>query len=359
MTMNEEQEPAASSAEGFAGLAALPPPRLGRAKTDPGVGPPSGESVPPSAPMGVVVPPPSVHPAPVAAPSVDLAPTDRTPAGPPPVRLSPALTSEALGARKDSVEVLLEGMTDAHPARTRTKPQSDGEASAAYHAEHDLHAGRTGPGEEPKVLVDRRPPIVAFNAGRRGSREARYLAATEPEPTFVVRKDQSKRVIAAAVAGVLVALALAVGMKRMNERAATPAPAAERRLEKPTPAIPPAWVAPPSAETAATGTPTAAATEPPTATATATPTATATATPTATATATATATPTPTATAPSTATATPTATATATAPATRTAPASATPSASATAPPTTPPRVRKTRHKAPAAGDLGEFKTTF
>src|ERR1019366_5490119 len=84
---------------------------------------------------------------------------------------------------KDSVELLLEGMAGPRPDRRKTMPQSDGEASAAYHAAHRLRPARPASEPGPKVVVERpsqatavspeRPvPTVPSRAQAAGSREA-------------------------------------------------------------------------------------------------------------------------------------------------------------------------------------------
>jgi hypothetical protein len=143
------------------------------ATTDPGVGPPS----PPSSTraFGVVVPPVSGRGIPV---------------------------SSATGGTKDSVELLLEGMGGPRPDRTKTMPQTAGEASAAYHAEHAVRAGRTARDEGRKVLVDTirlRPPTDE------GELALRPGAA---DPTFVLSTRLGPRIVVATIAGFLVVLAI-------------------------------------------------------------------------------------------------------------------------------------------------------
>jgi hypothetical protein len=109
--------------------------------------------------------------------------------------------SEPVGSRaKDSVELLLEGMGGPRPDRTKTMPQTAGEASAAYHAEHALHAGRTAQDEGMKVLVDtvRLPAAEGDDVPPRPS----------PDATFVLRARLAPRVVVAALAGLLVVLAI-------------------------------------------------------------------------------------------------------------------------------------------------------
>ena len=125
---------------------ALPDPTPGQPTTDPGLGPPSAAPPPVSArrPMAVTVPAPSVRPRP--GPSA-ITPPELTPIAAP-VSMTPTPT-------KDSVELLLEGMAGPRPDRRKTTPQSDGEASAAYHAEHRVRRARTSEPAGPKVVVER------------------------------------------------------------------------------------------------------------------------------------------------------------------------------------------------------------
>jgi hypothetical protein len=105
--------------------------------TDPGIGPPSATRSP-SVPgqrtwrSSVSVPPPSRRSSPASS---AITPPDLTPIAAP--------LSSPPSSTKDSVELLLEGMAGPRPERRKTTPQSDGEASAAYHAEHGLRPART------------------------------------------------------------------------------------------------------------------------------------------------------------------------------------------------------------------------
>src|SRR5258708_15302104 len=149
--------------------------RLRECTTDPGLGPGSGR-VSSAPPRGIVVPPP----------------TPRSPPG----AGSPSADADAWAPslpKKDSVELLLDGMTGPRPDRTKTMPQSDGEAAAAYHAQHGLHAAGTARDGGPKVLVERWPlPVRPALDGAAAS------TATEPTARRPVR-DLQPRVGAAAV----------------------------------------------------------------------------------------------------------------------------------------------------------------
>ena len=67
----------------------------------------------------------------------------------------PVPVTAAVQPRKDSVELLLDGMAGPQPERARTTPQSDGQSAAAYHVQHGVRPARTSPDLEPKVVVDR------------------------------------------------------------------------------------------------------------------------------------------------------------------------------------------------------------
>jgi hypothetical protein len=163
------------------------------ASTDPGVGPPSG--VADSKPTGVVVPPPGPRNAPVA------------------------VLASSVG-KKDSVELLLEGMAGPRPDRVKTMPRTSGEASAAYHAEHAVHPAHTLPDEQPKVMVERAPfeardstdpstlllPLVEVPPGWRAA-----------DPTYVPPKPLGPRVAVATLAGAVVVLGLFVSLDRPRQ----------------------------------------------------------------------------------------------------------------------------------------------
>jgi hypothetical protein len=225
-------------------------------------------------------------------------------------------------ARKDSVELLLDGMQGPQPERPRMTPQTDGQSHAAYHAEHQVHPSRTTPDQEPKVVVERATLPATQKIDR-----SRVQAVVEEvdarrragEATAVLPQTIAPRVVVAIVAGLVVVLGLFVVIKLTAGRA-DPAK---------TPPVRAATTA------TATATATAATTAEPTATQMAVTTATTTETP--------------------------------------------TPSASTTPPPATPPVETATAKPPPAwaaapgsarpktakpasteaAGGLGEFKTTF
>jgi hypothetical protein len=213
--------------------------------------------------------------------------------------------------RKDSVELLLDGMQGPQPERPKSMPQTDGQASAAYHAEHMVRPARTSPDEVPKVVVERPLQAATTRIDRAKVQhvieqaEARRQAMEAPAE---VPQQIGPRVIVAIVAGLVVVAGLFLVLRLTQKQ--------------PVPPAPPVKLAVP-----------------------------------------ATATPTPTATAASTPTSTPIP-ATATATAADTAPPADTATAAPAAPPATtaPSASAKPKTPRPAAagtGDIGEFKTTF
>jgi hypothetical protein len=157
--------------------------------------------------------------------------------------------------KKDSVELLLDGITGPQPERMRTMPQTDGDASAAYHARHDVRAARTSPDEEPKVVIERitQPPTIRIDRSKLPMfNEASARAALEP--TAVVPPKMGPRIVMAVVAGLLVVCVLLVAVRMMSKslwsHAASPAstaPAAVTTAEPRTLPAPP----PPAMGTAA------------------------------------------------------------------------------------------------------------
>jgi hypothetical protein len=215
-----------------------PPP--GQPTTDPGLGP---TTAPPPAstrrPMAVTVPAPSVRP---RGPNA-ITPPEMSPI-PPPMTPTPS-------SIKDSVELLLEGMAGPRPERRKTTPQSDGEASAAYHAEHGVPRARTSQPAGPKVVV---PAVGALVPERPGAPAPAKTPARSRESvsTFVPARVLLRRAAMAIVAGALFVL-LSFMALRLTGRSdvAVSAPAAE------TPSAPAEPTALPPAE------PTASPVEPP------------------------------------------------------------------------------------------------
>jgi hypothetical protein len=227
-----------------------PRPKL---STDPGVGPPSA-GAPPGRSMAIIVPPPSPGFTP-KPPGVE-------------VQSGKVDVRSPTQSKKDSVELLLEGMTGPRPDRTKTMPQSDGQAAAAYHAQHGVRPARTVAEREPKVLVDRWPLSVI----RRDVRPSAQ-GATEPSPRLA--RGLGRPVATAIFAALVVVVALFVVMKvtsaahTSNERAgpvpepvavvpaapvavsvavsAAQAPTAEAPVEAPPVAVPAPSESPPPA----------------------------------------------------------------------------------------------------------------
>jgi len=88
-------------------------------------------------------------------PPIPLAPV-AAPATPAPTGTAAAVSATApAGPKKDSVELLLDGMPTVQPQPPRTTPQTAGQSSAAYHAEHAVRPAHTSPDDVPKVVVER------------------------------------------------------------------------------------------------------------------------------------------------------------------------------------------------------------
>jgi hypothetical protein len=116
----------------------------------------------------------------------------------------------------DSVDLLLDGITGTQPERTKTTPQSAGQASASYHAEHVVRPARTSPDEMPKVLVDRptAPPTLRIHRTALHQAVASMMATGEGEqPTVVRPPGLGPRVLVAVVAGLVVVMGLFVVLK--------------------------------------------------------------------------------------------------------------------------------------------------
>lgn len=216
--LRPNSQPAGASAVAHA----LKEPPSAQPTTNPGLGP---SAAPPPAsvrrPMAVTVPAPSVRPRP--GPSAITPPEFRPIAAP----------SSAPSSNKDSVELLLEGMAGPRPDRRKTTPQSDGEASAAYHAEHGVRRARTSEPAGPKVVVER--PAPAGSSRERPSSPR----AVKPAPglqdalsTFVPARVLRRRAAMALVAGVLIVL-LSFMALRLTGRRDAPAPASTAETMEP------------------------------------------------------------------------------------------------------------------------------
>jgi hypothetical protein len=202
--------------------------------TDPGLGPrPASDPPPPlsgARPHAVVVPPPSDR----RPNSTAITPPEFVPLG----RSFGALRSHGASPSspslsKDSVELLLEGMAGPRPDRRKTTPQSDGEASAAYHAEHGLRPARPSSEPGPKVVVERpvpasRPRAGTTSPGRAGRAGAALPGSREALSTFVPGRVLRRRVAMAILAGVLIVLLSFMGLRLTEERRTAAAPAVPR-----------------------------------------------------------------------------------------------------------------------------------
>lgn len=218
MEMSTEKEDTDPSSPGALRSSGQPP------TTDPGLGPRSQPQIPSRRPVAVVVPGPSTRGA-----------------GGGPSAITPPETpiSTASFANKDSVELLLEGMAGPRPDRRKTKPQSDGDASAAYHAEHGVRRARTPSEPTPKVVVERTPSFGAVSRERPPTvRKPAGSSSREALSTFVPARVLRRRMALAVVAGTLLVLLLFVGLRltSASHGSAATAPAPTGIEETPSPA---------------------------------------------------------------------------------------------------------------------------
>jgi hypothetical protein len=169
--------------------------------TDPGVGEPVTEPVPvPKRPLGIVVPGPGLS---------TMTPTP-----------APVATQRGVIRPKDSVEILLDGMTDQRLERTRTTPQSDGQASAAYHSEHKPRASEKAIDVMvPKVLLDR-PLTPTAVSPRTSPMPARPYSA---DATVMIPPPRLGFRLAVAVAGGLLVTAMVFMLLRAMATREAPA----------------------------------------------------------------------------------------------------------------------------------------
>jgi hypothetical protein len=223
-------------------------PSSGKPTTDPGLGPRPPSD--PPAPLGtgrshgVIVPPPSDRPPPYN-------PNAITPPEFKPLARSPR-SSSSPNPQKDSVELLLEGMAGPRPERRKTTPQSDGEASASYHAEHGLRPARSSSEPGPKVVVERPVPTAAPSRPRpviTVPGRAQPAGSREALSTFVPGRVLRRRVAMAVMAGILIVLLLFMGLRLSEDRHAAASPpsgptVAAAPLPVPTPPSPATPVAP-------------------------------------------------------------------------------------------------------------------
>ena len=223
-TKEHDTDPSTPSARRPSKMRSLPPPpRPGPTPpppdTDPGLAPPPVETDPPSVPLGIKVP--SNRPPPLAD-TLDA---------PLPVGLATNEDAQK-GAKKDSVEILLEGMAELRLDRSRTTPQTAGQASASYHAEHEVRAvERPAPvADEPKVLLEQ-PPTVTVRLVRGSVRPG------EADPTWIRPPQTLRRVLVALAAGFAVVVAIFLwlsaasrSVERQHEQAGTPKPEGPRAV---------------------------------------------------------------------------------------------------------------------------------
>jgi len=150
--------------------------------------------------MGVKAARPSTHPG--VGPQADTRPAPSQPMGIVAPTVGPDL-------RKDSVELLLDGISGSQPSRTKTTPQTDGEASASYHSRHDVRRAHTSPDEEPKVVIDHEAQFPTMRIERSQVPFPEVLAPTR-ELTLIPPVALWPRVVIAAAAGLVVGMCLFV-----------------------------------------------------------------------------------------------------------------------------------------------------
>jgi hypothetical protein len=180
--------------------------------TDPGLGPQSQPALavaqPGQAPLAAQAIPSGAAPMGAAVPMGIVVPA-----------------ASAVKPKKDSVELLLEGMQGPQPQRPRTTPQTDGESHAAYHAKHQVHAARTSPEEEPKVVVER-PNLSATTRIDRSHVQAAIEQgdARREQSTAVLPQRVAPRMVLAVIAGLAVVMGLFVVLRLATKRDPVPRP---------------------------------------------------------------------------------------------------------------------------------------
>ena len=168
--------------------------------------------------------------------------------GPPPPLVTvtpmsvPVQTPVAAGAKKDSVELLLEGMPlQQPPPPPRTTPQTAGQSSAAYHVEHSVRPAHTSPDDMPKVVVERAPQHATVRLDR-ARLQAVIDQAQAEKAALAQQREQAQqqaagmpmslRIAIAIVAGLAVVLAnlpLRATDRERRHGGAPPAPASRSR----------------------------------------------------------------------------------------------------------------------------------
>jgi hypothetical protein len=152
--------------------------------------------------------------------------------------------------KKDSVELLLDGMQGPQPQRPRTTPQTDGESHAAYHAKHQVHAARTSPEDEPKVVVERPnlPQTTRIDRSRIQSViDQADAMRRENEATAVLPQRVAPRLLVAIVAGLAVVMGLFVLLRLAFKHDADERPPVEARPAAVAPQVAPPPALPASA----------------------------------------------------------------------------------------------------------------
>jgi hypothetical protein len=110
--------------------------------------------------------------------------------------------------------------------RKTTTSQSDGEASAAYHAEHGLRRARTSDPAGPKVVVGRPVPGMVLRE-QRPSPSPSKAGGREAVSTFVPARVIRRRAAMALVAGVLIVLLSFMALRLTGRRAGSATASAE------------------------------------------------------------------------------------------------------------------------------------
>jgi hypothetical protein len=243
MAILEDTDPSSPEALRQASTEPAPRPGVPQVQTEPGLGP-SSQPAPPLPPL-----------------SPELFKTQPLkPVTPPPMRpmniVVPA--TSPVPARKDSVELLLDGMAGPQPERPKMTPQTDGQSSAVYHAQHGVRPARTSPEPEPKVVVERPALPSTTRIDRAVVQKAIAQAEAKRralEATAVVPQRVAPRVIVAIVAGLMVVLGLFVVARlvimRGKGHAAAAAAPSSAPVSVPAASAPAAMAAaPPTASTA-------------------------------------------------------------------------------------------------------------
>jgi hypothetical protein len=220
-----EQDTDPSSPSALRGLVATDPTPnpATHVSTDPGLGP-GGQSPTPGSAQPPLVTGGPLGPAPSPSPLPPQATQRLVPAPPAPLGIIVPAASN-VKAKKDSVELLLDGMQGLQLERPKTTPQTDGESHAAYHAQHPVHPSRVGPGDEPKVVVER-PVLSATTRIDRSKVEAlvaqHNAQQRTSDATVVLPQQVAPRVVVALVAGLVVVIGIFFVVKVIVARGGDP-----------------------------------------------------------------------------------------------------------------------------------------